>query len=143
MQPTATNLTHPVSFTEDDASVDLLDIVVTDTDPGEVITARLTLSGGGVLTVGTFGSATSSFDAATGVWSVSGSVADVNAALAAVAYQPPADLAGTVTITTHVEDQAGGGPADGLITLTGSAVNDAPCRARRSPSVCPKGSPPP
>ncbi|WP_049758296.1 calcium-binding protein [Phenylobacterium zucineum] len=126
MTPTATNLTQTVGLNEDQASAALGDIVVTDTDLGETITATLVLSGAGQLTTGTYGAATSTFDAATKTWSVTGSVADVNAALAAVAYRPAEDQTGSVTITTHIEDAAGTGPADGTITLNITAVNDAP-----------------
>src|SRR5690606_18989887 len=61
--PTATNLTQNKSFTEDGGNVALDDIVVTDPDASETITATLTLSSAaaGVLTTGTYGSATSTF----------------------------------------------------------------------------------
>src|SRR5690606_2594173 len=65
-------------------------------------------------------------DANTGVWTVTGSVADVNAALAAVAFTPAADWDQNVTITTRIRDANGSGPADGTITLNVTAVNDAP-----------------
>src|SRR5690606_22440976 len=55
-----------------------------------------------------------------------GSVADVNAALAAVAFTPSADNDQSITITTRIRDAAGSGPADGTISVTVTAVNDAP-----------------
>jgi VCBS repeat-containing protein len=126
--PSASNLTQATGFTEDDGSVALDDIAVGDADTGESVTATLTLSSpaAGALSTGTFGSATSSFTAGTGVWTVTGSVVDVNAALAAVAFTPAANWDRTVTITSRIRDQAGTGPADGTITLTATAVNDAP-----------------
>lgn len=123
------NLSQTVNYTEDPGgSVALGDIVVSDVDPGEAITATLTLSdtAAGALSTGTYGSATSTFDADTGVWTVTGSVADVNAALAAVAFTPAADWDQNVTITTRIRDANGSGPADGTITLNVTAVNDAP-----------------
>src|SRR5690606_24978020 len=123
------NLSQTVNYTEDPGgSVALGDIVVSDVDPGEAITATLTLSdtAAGALSTGTYGSATSTFDANTGVWTVTGSVADVNAALAAVAFTPAADWDQNVTITTRIRDANGSGPADGTITLNVTAVNDAP-----------------
>jgi hypothetical protein len=127
--PTASNLTQVITYTEDPADpVALGNIVVTDPDVDEVITATLTLNtpAAGSLSTGTFGAATSTYDAATGIWTVSGSVADVNAALAAVAFSPVPNWDQDVTITTRIRDAADTGPADGTITLDVTAVNDAP-----------------
>lgn len=127
--PTATNLTQTVTYNEDPGgAVALGDIVVSDVDPGETITATLTLStpAAGVLSTGTFGSATSTYNAGTGVWTVTGSTADVNAALAQTAFTPAANRDQDATITTQVRDAAGGGPTNGTITLDVTAVNDAP-----------------
>lgn len=127
--PTASNMTQVVTYTEDPGgAVALGNIVVTDPDVGEVITATLTLNtpAAGTLSTGTFGAATSSYNAGTGIWTVSGSVADVNAALAAVAFTPVANWDQDVTITTRIRDAADTGPADGTITLDVTAVNDAP-----------------
>ena len=68
--PLATNLNAPEIYTED-TPLDLTDIVVSDVD-SSAITVTLTVSdtGAGSLSVGTFGSMTSSFSA--GVWSASG-----------------------------------------------------------------------
>ena len=104
------------------------DIVITDADIGDTLTATLTLSNAaaGSLSTGTFGSATSTYNAGTGVSTVVGSVSDVNAALAALAFAPAANWDEDVTITTRVRDAAGTGPADGAITLDVTPVNDAP-----------------
>lgn len=71
--PTATNLTQTVAFTEDAGSVALGDIVITDPDAGDTLTASLTLAdiSAGSLSTGTFGTATSTYNAGTGVWAVS------------------------------------------------------------------------
>lgn len=125
--PTATNLTQTVSYTEDAPSVALGDIVVTDPD-GDTLTVTLTLSNpvAGSLSTGTFGGATSTYNAGTGVWTVVGAAGDVNAALAAVAFAPAANWDQDITITTRVRDSADSGPADGTITLDVTPVNDAP-----------------
>jgi Ca2+-binding RTX toxin-like protein len=123
----ATNLTLTASYTEDPGSAVALDnIVVTDPDTGETITATLTLSdpAAGTLSTGTFGAATSTF--AAGVWTVTGSVANVNAALAAVAFTPAANWDQDVTIATRIRDAANTGPADGVITLDVTPVADVP-----------------
>ncbi|MBU3055927.1 DUF4347 domain-containing protein [Pseudomonas indica] len=126
--PTATNLTQSKAATEGGSAVALDDIVVTDVDTGDTITATLTLSdpAAGSLSTGTFGSVTSTYNAGTGVWTVTGSVADVNAALAAVALTPSANNDQNFTITTRIRDAANTGPADGTITVTVTPVNDAP-----------------
>ncbi|WP_413700512.1 hypothetical protein ACLKMH_01060 [Psychromonas sp. KJ10-10] len=126
--PTATNLTQVQSYTEGASSVALDDIVVSDVDTGETITATLTLANpvAGVLTTGTFGTTSSDYDSGTGVWSVTGSVSDVNAALTAVAFVPTTNNDINTSITTHIEDFSGTGPTDGLISLNVSAENDAP-----------------
>jgi hypothetical protein len=106
--PTATNLTDAVGFTEDAPSVALQDIVVADVDTGDTITATLTLSDAAAGALSTSGTAT--YDTGAGVWSVTGSVNDVNAALAAVAFTPAANWDQSVTITSRIRDQAGTGP---------------------------------
>ncbi len=126
--PTATNLTQGVTVTEGGSTVALSDIVITDPDASDTLTATLTLSSpaAGALSTGTFGSATSSYNPGTGVWSVTGSRTDVNAALAAVALTPSADNDQNFTITTRIRDAANSGPADGIISVSVTAVNDAP-----------------
>jgi methionine-rich copper-binding protein CopC len=127
--PTAINLTQTATYTEDPgSSVGLADIVVSEIDTGDSITATLTLSdpAAGVLTTGTFGAATSTYNAGTGVWTVTGLVTDVNAALAAVSFAPAANWDQDITVATRVRDSASTGPADGTITLDVTAVNDAP-----------------
>src|SRR4029077_11524018 len=80
--PAASNLTRTKAYTEGAASVALDDIVVSevDTSPAQTITATLTLSQptlGGRLSGGG-----GSVDLSLGTWTITGSVATVNAALA-------------------------------------------------------------
>ncbi|MCS7469204.1 DUF4347 domain-containing protein [Stieleria sp. ICT_E10.1] len=126
--PLATNMNQVIGYTEDDSTVAINDIVVTDADSGETITATLTLNlpATGALTTGTFGASTSTYVTGTGVWQVSGTVTDVNAALAAVAFTPATDNDVNSQITVHIEDAVTAGPADGLIQLNVTAQNDAP-----------------
>lgn len=134
--PTASNLSQAVSFVEDQAPIELTDIVVTDADPGETVTATLTLLQPTAGTLTTSGAAT--YNAATGVWSIAGSVADVNAALAAVRVNLSADWEENFTITTRIRDAADTGPADGAITFSGSGVNDAPVATAPASIVVPR-----
>ena len=124
--PTATNLTQTQTYDEDAPSVALDDIVVTDVDTGDTVTATLTLSNTatGALTATSGNGET--YTPATGVWTVTGDAATVNAALAAVAFIPAANNETDTTVTTHVQDAAGTGPADGTITLDVTSTNDAP-----------------
>jgi len=141
--PTATHLTQTVNYTEDPGvSVLLEDIIVTDPDSGDTLTATLTLStpAAGGLTTGTFGAATSTYNAGTGVWTVTGTLADVNAALAAVAFAPAANWDQGATISTRIRDAAGTGPADGTITLDVTPVNDAPVAVADALSVAEGGT---
>lgn len=124
MQPTATNLSQALDFTEDQGPIALDDIIVSDADPGDVITATLTLQQPAAGTLTSEGGGT--YDTTTGVWSVTGSVDEVNAALAAVELIVAPDWEESFTVTTRIRDADGTGPADGLITLSGSGVNDAP-----------------
>ncbi|WP_436716681.1 DUF4347 domain-containing protein [Roseiconus lacunae] len=126
--PTATNTSQIIAYNEDDASVAIADIVVSEADAGDTITATLTLNlpATGALTTGTFGSATSTYSTGTGVWTVTGSVADVNAALADVAFTPTENNATPSQISVSIEDAAGAGPADGLIQLNVTPENDRP-----------------
>jgi hypothetical protein len=122
-----------VNYTEGAASVALTDIVITDTDPGEVVTATLTLTNtaAGTLTV----PAGAAYDGGTGVWTITGTVANVNIALAAVAFVPSADNDVNTTITVHVADggEDGAVAATGVINLNVTAVNDAPTLTPVSP----------
>ena len=93
-----------------------------------MLNATLTLAdiAAGSLSTGTFGASTSSYTAGTGVWTITGTVADVNSALAAVAFVPAIDHDTNTAITSHIEDAAGEGPVDGTISLNVAAQNDAP-----------------
>ncbi len=125
---TATNLTQNKPYAEGAVSVALDDIVVSDIDTSQTITAQLTLNdtAAGSLTTGTFGATTSTYNGGTGVWEAIGTITDVNAALAAVAFTPNTNYDVDTTITTHIEDQDAAGPADGTITLDVTPANDAP-----------------
>ncbi len=84
--PMATNLSAGETYTEDTA-LDLTDIVVSDVDSANV-TVTLTLSdpAAGSLNTATSGAVTSTYNAATGLWTASGAVADVNTLLAGLTF---------------------------------------------------------
>jgi VCBS repeat-containing protein len=135
--PTASNLTQTIAAVEDDGAVALGDIVVADADTGDTVTATLTLSQpqAGTLSVSPAGSATPTYNSVTGVWTVSGSVADVNAALAAVTFTPAPNWDKPVSIATQIRDAAGSGSTNGTITVNVTPANDAPHLADRNLSL--------
>lgn len=118
--------TDTVTYTEGDPTVALPDIVVTDVDPDEIVTATLTLSNvaAGALSV----PSGASYNPATGVWTISGSVADVNTALAALTFAPATNNDQNATISISVADggEDAATVASGTINLNVTAVNDAP-----------------
>jgi VCBS repeat-containing protein len=126
--PTASNLTQTIVAVEDGGAVALGDIVVSDADTGDRVTATLTLSQpqAGTLSVSSAGSATPTYNALTGVWTVSGSVADVNAVLAGVTFTPAPNWDKPVSISTQIRDAAGLGPTNDTITVNVTPSNDAP-----------------
>jgi len=121
--PTATNLSAGQSYTED-TPLALTAIVISDIDSATA-TATLTLSdaSAGSLNTGTSGTVTSTF--AAGVWTASGTIADVNVLLAGLTFTPALNYNSTLSIATSVSDGVAA-PLTGSKTLTGLAVNDAP-----------------
>src|SRR5437660_1259359 len=104
--PTATNLSAAETYTEDTV-LNLIDIVASDVDSAN-ITATLTLSNvaAGSLTTATSGAVTSTYNVGTGVWSASGAIADVNALLAGVTFNPALNFNSNFTIATSISDGA-------------------------------------
>src|SRR5262249_38698388 len=90
-------------------------------------TATLSISNppAGSLSTGTSGAATSTYNAFTGIWSASGSLADVNSLLAGVVFTPAANFNASFTIATAVSDGSAASVA-GTKAIIGIAVNDAP-----------------
>ena len=122
--PAATNLTQTQAYAEGAASVALTDIVVSDPDAGDTITASLTLANTAAGSLSAASGNGETYTPGTGIWTVTGSVAGVNAALAAVAFVPATDNDVDTTAASHVEDAAGAGPADGVITLDVTPASD-------------------
>ncbi|MDH3389511.1 MAG: hypothetical protein OEN02_16595, partial [Gammaproteobacteria bacterium] len=121
--PSATNLSSISNYNQGDASVALNDIVITDADSGETVTATLTL-----IDVST-GSLTAndgaSYNATTGVWTITGTVAQVNTALANLEFIPGASNTLDTTIAVNIDDgdEDASGPLLGAMTIT---VNPLP-----------------
>ncbi len=123
--PMATNLSAPETYIED-SPLDLVNIVITDPDSPNV-TATLTLSNpaAGALSTATSGAVTSTYVAATGVWTASGALANVNTLLAGVLFNPAANFNANFSIATSVSDGIAAA-ITGSKPVTGTPVNDPP-----------------
>ncbi|MGB5279554.1 MAG: DUF4347 domain-containing protein [Gammaproteobacteria bacterium] len=130
--PTATNLSSTSSYNEGDASVPITDIVVSDVDAGETITATLTLANTATGSLSANDGA--SYTAATGVWTITDTVANVNTALANLTFTPVADNEVDTSIAVAIDDgdEDASGPLTGTITLDVTPVNDLPTSADSS-----------
>ena len=114
--PTATNLNPILSYTEDTPR-QLLPIVVSDVDGQAQVTLTVNPQLGQLVS----GNISSNSN---GVWQVTGTVAEVNAILANLQFQPQPNVNGDVTINANIFHPTT--PATGIITLIGNPVNDPP-----------------
>ncbi|MBJ7417420.1 MAG: Ig-like domain-containing protein, partial [Niveispirillum sp.] len=119
---TATGLSRDLSYVEDSGAVSLAGATLTAA-PNAALTATLTLAdpltgrieGGG------------SYDAASGVWTAIGTMAQINDALAAARFVPALNNDKPTSVSLLVTDNiAGNAPVGGTITLAVTPVNDAP-----------------
>ncbi|MEM6470440.1 MAG: DUF4347 domain-containing protein [Planctomycetota bacterium] len=126
--PVTINENQTIFYTEGDTNVAIGDIVVSDPDASEIVTARLTLDlpSTGDLSTGTFGSTTSTYNSFTGIWLAVGTVADVNAALADVEFLPETDNDRDSSVSVVIQDAGGSSAPGGLISFVVTPVNDAP-----------------
>jgi len=122
--PSATNLNAAESFTEGDAAFSLADIVVSDPDSATV-SATLTVSDPAAGALSANNGAT--YDSATGVWTISDTIANVNTALANVQFTPAANHDTNFTIATAIADTANTISGNKAVTVT--AVQDDPTLA--------------
>lgn len=122
--PVATHLTQSGTYTEN-LTYNLDNIVVSDADHNETITATMTLASPDLGSLTTAGGAF--YDSDSGVWTISGSISEVNSALAAVSFVPAADSTEDTSISIVIEDGSEDGvvPLTGTVSLTGS-TNEAP-----------------
>jgi hypothetical protein len=124
--PTATNLTSTSNYIEGDAAVSITDIVVSDANSGDIITATLTLADTSTGSLSANDGA--SYTAGTGAWTITDTVANVNLALANLVFNPTTDndLNTAISVSIDDGDEDASGPLSGTINLTVTAVNDAP-----------------
>ena len=123
--PKVTNLNQSIDYLEDKtAAID--DIVITYPE-ADAFTATVSLASGNSA-IGSFTANSGngeSYNAATGVWSVTGTKTAVNAALAAISFVPVANGFADTTAIVSISDEVT--PAiTGTLTFNGKSVNDAP-----------------
>ncbi|WP_287034789.1 beta strand repeat-containing protein, partial [Methylobacterium sp. CG09_land_8_20_14_0_10_71_15] len=124
--PTATGLTQALSLAEDAAATKLFTVAPTIADvDGNFVFATLTLAdpaAGSLTGPGLTGGPG-------GVYNLFGSLGQVSASLAAIAFAPAANYHGTTSIAVVVDDGQNGpqgvNPA-GTVSITVTPVNDAP-----------------
>ncbi|MCC7090516.1 MAG: VCBS repeat-containing protein [Nitrosomonas sp.] len=102
--PNVSNLTVAEKYTKG-TPLNLQNIVVSDPDSA-AITATLKLSNStvGSLSTGASGTVTSTYNAANGTWSASGTLANVNALLASVIFIPAANFTGNFSVDASISD---------------------------------------
>ena len=124
--PTASNLSSTSTYNEGEASVAITDIVVSDADTGETITATLTLADTSTGSLSANNGAT--YSAGTGVWTITDTVANVNLALANLVFTPTVnnDVDTTISVSIDDGDEDNSGPLIGTITLDVTPANIAP-----------------
>ena len=123
--PTATNLSKPEFYTEDE-SIFLAPIFVNDVDSTD-LTVTLVISdpAAGTLSVSTAGSVTSSFDKSTGFWFASGPQISLNTLLYDLKFTPAPNYDGEFSISTSVSDGVAP-PVLGIKDFTPAPINDPP-----------------
>jgi hypothetical protein len=125
--PTATNLDQSLTINEDAAATTLFTLapVVSDVDSTNV-TATLTLSAAaGVLN----GAGAGVLNAGVLTYTITGTQAAVNSALAAVTYDSAQDFNGSASVGVTIDDGASGPQGTnptGSVSITVNPVNDAP-----------------
>jgi hypothetical protein len=106
-----------------DQPLALNDLFVSDPDANDRITVTIQLDNAakGALSTSTAGSATSTYDPALGLYSVSGNVTDVNAVLTGIVFAPAPGSAAPVSLAVTATD--GVNPVTtGVVTLNGIAT---------------------
>ncbi len=123
--PTADNLSADETF-DNGVPLNLTPIVISDIDSTNV-TATLKLSNpnAGSLSTATSGAVTSTYNAATGIWTASGLIDDVNTLLAQITFTSTADFYNNFVITTSVSDGIAP-PLTGTKTMIFIGVNNTP-----------------
>ncbi|MEM8637664.1 MAG: S8 family serine peptidase [Cyanobacteria bacterium P01_G01_bin.54] len=100
-EPTPPNRVFHQTYRENQP-LDLVDIQVTAPSSHALVFLQLSDPAAGALSIGTSGAVESTYEADRGLWKAEGNVANVNALLAEVAFEPAEGFVGDVMIQTSV-----------------------------------------
>ena len=134
--PTATGLTQSLAIAEDAAPATLFTVApaVADIDSG-TLTARLTLNAAAGVLVG---AGAGVLNAGVLTYTITGTAAAVNAALAAVTYDSAQNFTGATSVGVTISDGANGPQGTnptGTVNITVGAINDAPTATNLTQSL--------
>ncbi|MBP7337764.1 cadherin domain-containing protein [Niveispirillum sp.] len=120
---TATGLSQDLSYVEDSGAISLAGASLIEAPTNAVLTATLTLADPALGRIEGGGT----YDPATGVWTATGTIAQINAALSAAGFVPTLNNDRSTSVLLLVTDNiAGNAPVSGTINLAVTPVNDAP-----------------
>ncbi|WP_373188017.1 VCBS domain-containing protein, partial [Halopseudomonas sp.] len=124
--PTISSLPDNILITSSTNTIPLNFIVIADVDSGETVTASLRLSNPQVGLLSATGGAV--YDQSSGVWSITGTVAEVNNALASLSFTPIPGSVQDSTLVINIDDgdEDGSGPLLGELTLTTNLPTELP-----------------
>ena len=100
--PTTTGTTQTLTYAPNGAAVDFAAMMVTDPDATDTITASFTLSNSSAGSLAS--SAGGTYNAVTGIWSISGTTTLVNAALDVLQFTPASGFSQTASIAARISD---------------------------------------
>ncbi|MBO6719225.1 MAG: tandem-95 repeat protein [Rhizobiaceae bacterium] len=125
--PTATNLTQDLIIDEDDPATALFAVAPTVNDIDSVsVTATLTIAASAGVLVG---AGTATADSGNLVYTITGTPAEVQTALAGVTYDSAENFNGSASVSIAISDGQNGPQGtnpSGTVTITVNPVNDAP-----------------
>ena len=127
-----TTLPSSPTITEDSSANYIVGISIADADGGNQ-TVTLTANNGTVSLDTTTGLSGLTGNGSANI-SFSGSLADINTALASLSFTPSANFAGTATLRVQSNDGVGG-TDDDTLNITVSGTNDAPVLTPAAPTL--------
>jgi VCBS repeat-containing protein len=122
--PAAIYLNPDPASGAEEASIPVPGVIVDDADFGASLTVTLTAADGGTVSADANGGGAAIAAAGTGIMTISGSPADVNAALQTLSYTGAENFAGNSSIAVTVSD--GLASTSETVSVTVTPVNDAP-----------------
>ncbi|MBL4834231.1 MAG: VCBS domain-containing protein [Pseudomonas sp.] len=124
--PTISTLPNDIFYERGTATVPLNDLVIADVDGAESITANLTLLNPQIGQLSS--SAGGTYNISTGLWTITGTVDEVNTALANLLFIPNPGNAPNSTLLISIDDgdEDGSGPLLGTLSFSTDPIPSAP-----------------